>query len=416
MYSSPIRHAPPGYMQFDYQTSPATAPYYPPKTYYTATPTQDQRRPHTRHTSHAPSSYAYATPSQQRYFQPAADYNSGYYTNAIYTSSKSAEHVSNTERIRVKTRESTTRETTKPKRSSSIKKQTPISRPQTDHHVYVVDDDDEGYYSPSKASPPPPYQKAFHNDGYWVADQYQYDQIPTLKHSSTEPPKYKSSPAAATTPRKRSASFSTKPTNAIPTRARATSGVKTPPKASAADAAAAGIPAGYSYKNWDPTEEPILLLGSVFDANSLGKWIYDWTVFHHGPVTPMSDLAGDLWLLLIQLAGKIKRAEECIPRIRRVEDRDLVEDFLESGERLWNRFSKILKVCEEYMWRAAKKESTGRKTPAVAMGAKSGCEFVDSIFGRDRRLEDTEKLMTGMRLWSMRFDANCENILRRPSV
>ena len=38
----------------------------------------------------------------------------------------------------------------------------------------------------------------------------------------------------------------------------------------------------------------VMLLGSVFDANSLGKWIYDWTVFHHGPGTPMSEFAGDL--------------------------------------------------------------------------------------------------------------------------
>jgi len=158
------------------------------------------------------------------------------------------------------------------------------------------------------------------------------------------------------------------------------------------------------------------LLGSVFDANSLGKWIYDWTVFHHGPATPMSDLAGDLWLLLIQLAGKVKRAEECIPRIRRLEDQDLVEDFLESGERLWHRFNKILKICEDYMWRAAKQESGGRSGKVVAMGPKSGCEFVDSIFGRDRKLEETERLMTGMRLWSMRFDANCEDILRRPGA
>jgi len=70
------------------------------------------------------------------------------------------------------------------------------------------------------------------------------------------------------------------------------------------------IPAGYSLKNWDPNEEPIMLLGSVFDANSLGKWIYDWTVYHHGPATPISDMAGDLWLLLIKLAEKIKRAEK----------------------------------------------------------------------------------------------------------
>ena len=43
----------------------------------------------------------------------------------------------------------------------------------------------------------------------------------------------------------------------------------------------AGIPAGYSFKNWDPREEPILLLGSVFDAYSLGKWIYDCTVLRY---------------------------------------------------------------------------------------------------------------------------------------
>lgn len=49
------------------------------------------------------------------------------------------------------------------------------------------------------------------------------------------------------------------------------------------------------------------------------------------------------------------------------------------------------------------------------LGKNAGVEFVDSIFGRDRQLENTEKLMASIRLWSMRFDANCEDILRRPS-
>jgi len=53
-----------------------------------------------------------------------------------------------------------------------------------------------------------------------------------------------------------------------------------------------------------------MLLGSVFDSNSLGKWIYDWTVYHHGPATLIADMAGEMWLLLIKLAGKINRAEE----------------------------------------------------------------------------------------------------------
>jgi hypothetical protein len=138
-----------------------------------------------------------------------------------------------------------------------------------------------------------------------------------------------------------------------------------------------------------------MLLGSVFDANSLGKWIYDWTVYHHGPATPISDVAGELWLLLIQLAGKVKRAEECMPRIRKEENREMVEDFIESGERLTDKLKKLLK-------------------DSAQLGKNAGTEFVDSIFGRDRQLEATEKFMASIRLWNMRFDANCEDILRRP--
>ena len=92
-----------------------------------------------------------------------------------------------------------------------------------------------------------------------------------------------------------------------------------------------------------------MLLGSVFDANSLGKWIYDWTVYHHGASTPMADVAGDLWLLLIKLAGKMKRAEECVQRIRSTDNREMVQDFIESGSRLWQKFKQLLKSCEHYM-------------------------------------------------------------------
>jgi hypothetical protein len=176
------------------------------------------------------------------------------------------------------------------------------------------------------------------------------------------------------------------------------------------DAAREGIPAGYSVKHWDPTEIPIILLGSVFDANSLGKWIYDWTVFHHGASTPMADMAGELWLLLIKLAGKMKRAEECVTRIRNPDKQETVEDFIVSGQRLLEKFKGLLKECEQFMLKAAKRDGT--KT----MGKKAGTEFVDSIFGRDRYLESTEKIMNQIRLWNMRFDVNCEESLRRPSA
>jgi hypothetical protein len=273
---------------------------------------------------------------------------------------------------------------------------------QSRYYTKVVIDDDYPYHD----EPPPPYyeeryQQSYGN--YGGTDYYgYYHQVPV--YTEAEP--------TATRSRARRASHSAQ-TKPPPPRPRPST-AKASRKATEEDARKAGIPAGYSIKNWDPDEEPIMLLGSVFDANSLGKWIYDWTVFHHGPATPMSDLAGDLWLLLIQFAGKVKRAEECMPKVRKTENREMVEDFLESGERLWMRFANLLGKCEEFMWKAAKKEAGGKKP--VTMGKNAGCEFVDTIFGRDRQLETTEKLMTGMRLWSMRFDANCDEILQHPTA
>ncbi|KAJ4254448.1 hypothetical protein NW762_010046 [Fusarium torreyae] len=180
------------------------------------------------------------------------------------------------------------------------------------------------------------------------------------------------------------------------------------PKATDADARKHRIPAGYSLKNWDPSEEPILLLGSVFDANSLGKWIYDWTVYHQGPATPISDMAGEMWLLLIQLAGKVKRAEETVGRVRSADNRDLVEEFIEAGERLTEKLRSLLKACEAPMLKAAKRKQSG-------LGKNAGVEFVETLFGRDRELDKTEKFMQNVRLFNLRFDANCEEILRNPT-
>ncbi|KAI1436552.1 vegetative cell wall protein gp1 [Xylaria sp. CBS 124048] len=182
-----------------------------------------------------------------------------------------------------------------------------------------------------------------------------------------------------------------------------------PPRATQADAEKHCIPAGYSLKNWDPTEEPIMLLGSVFDANSLGKWIYDWTVYHHGPATPISDMAGEMWLLLIQLSGKIKRSEEIAPQVRSKENREMLEDFIESGERLTDRLRSLLKRCEAPMLKASKKRE------AAQLGKNSGIEFVETLFGRERELEKTEQYMQQVHIWNLRFDANCEDILKRPT-
>lgn len=164
-------------------------------------------------------------------------------------------------------------------------------------------------------------------------------------------------------------------------------------KATEDDARRAGIPPGYSYRVRNPTEEPIMLLGSVFDPSSLGKWIYDWTVFFKGPAAPLAEVAAELWLLFIQLAGKVKRAKECMSKIRRRENVETVEEFLMSDKRLWFRFAEILHICGESMWKAAKQEDC--MTKPIKMGKNSAREFIDSMFGRDRELAKIEKLMTG---------------------
>ncbi|KAF3067967.1 hypothetical protein N5P37_002405 [Trichoderma harzianum] len=191
-------------------------------------------------------------------------------------------------------------------------------------------------------------------------------------------------------------------------RTKAAAAAATTPKATEADARKHRIPTGYSLKNWDPSEEPILLLGSVFDANSLGKWIYDWTVYRAGANSPIADMAGELWLLLIQLSGKVKRAEDIVGRVRSTENREIMTDFIDAGERLTEKLRGLLKACEAPMLKAAKKKQSG-------LGKNSGVEFVDTLFGRDRELAKTEKFMQSVRLFSLRFDANCEGILQNPS-
>ncbi|TKW56122.1 hypothetical protein CTA1_8264 [Colletotrichum tanaceti] len=243
------------------------------------------------------------------------------------------------------------------------------------------------------------------------ATDYHYPSQSGFTYIERDPLPYDSRPprpSANTHARRSSASVPQRPSTTRP----ASSHTKKPAPARQAtelDAKKHKIPPGYSLKNWDPTEEPILLLGSVFDSNSLGKWIYDWTVYHHGPATPISDVAGELWLLLIQLAGKVKRAEEVVDRVRSAENRELIDDFIDSGERLTDKLRKLLKTCESPMLKAASKKGNAQ------LGKNAGVEFVETLFGRERELDKTERFMQGVRLFNLRFDANCEDILRNPT-
>jgi hypothetical protein len=402
---------------FDYRTPPQTPQraagynnYYSPRQYsFSSTPHKGHTRRPTADAAFSYNTTSYSTPRKSNYYTGPEYSSPTYYTSAQSTPQRKSDYVSGSARTRDRARSHRTPagDGGRQQRKYSTSGQYHSSRTQ---FVYDDSSDPESEYLPryeqyERYEQPPPYQRhySYHESR---TDRRYRDQVPI--YTRAEP----------TESRPRRASYSAyntaKPTYTSTKPHRPSTATKSPPKATDADARRAGIPAGYCFKNWDPTEEPILLLGSVFDANSLGKWIYDWTVFFFGPTTPMSEIAGDLWLLLIKLAGKVKRAEECLPRVRQQHSRDLVDDFLESGERLWQRFNELLKICENYMLKAAKKEK--RSGSKLKMGKNSGCEFVEAIFGRDRELERTQRWMASMVLWEKRFDANLEDILRNPSA
>lgn len=183
-------------------------------------------------------------------------------------------------------------------------------------------------------------------------------------------------------------------------------------------AAAYGIPADYSLKNWDHNERPVILLGSVFDANSLGEWVYNWTKYHHGRSHDATRTAAGLWELLTEMSTKLKRANEFFPQIKEAENREILADFMESGERLWHKLKGLLKACEEYMWRGARGVASPRpdEGKTFQMGKRSGGEFVDAMFNGEKQWESTERLMRGMATWCQRFEVNCEEILRSPDA
>lgn len=389
-YNTPSGHPGAYYPSFSTTPSPAASPSGAPHGYY-ARPggAGPSPRHHTRHASTGADAYGYSSPRATA-FSPRYN-SSGYYATAANVSRNKASYAAPRHQER--------------RASFSHHRASPgdSDEDEFDYVDYVVDGVIYRQYSRRSHKPPfddrgpgtDPYFSQAHGPAY---DRDDVDGAPRYEQAQPS--------------RRRRQSSSSTPQH--PSRRASTSTPKKPPppiaKATEAHARQHRIPPGYSLKNWDPSEEPIMLLGSVFDANSLGKWIYDWTVYHHGPATPIADMAGELWLLLIQLAGKLKRAEECHHRIRAKENKEMVDDFIESGERLTDKLKRLLKSCETPMLKAGKKG--GRDS--AQLGKNAGTEFVDSIFGRDRQLDATEKFMSSIRLWNLRFDANCEDILRRP--
>lgn len=396
-YTTPPSH--PGAAYYGFSNSATPSPAASPTGSPGYSSSRHPFRTHSRHTSYADTTTYRVSSTEARPFSPRYNSNGYYATGAGPNVSRN------------KSSWSSPPPRHETKRRYSQSNRAPYGDAEDDEYYEYLEDVDGIIYLcrvPRRPAAHTTYKYSSHG-----TDEYS-NQSPKYAEDPASPYRHRRQASAASTPQRPATTRpgATRPSAARPTTTSSRSKPPPPPeKATDEDARRHHIPAGYSLKNWDPTEEPIMLLGSVFDANSLGKWIYDWTVYHHGPATPLSDMAGELWLLLIQLAGKVKRAEECMSRIRQPDSREMVEDFIESGERLTDKLKKLLKACEAPMLKAGR---SGTKSATAQLGKNAGTEFVDSIFGRDRQLEHTEKFMASVRLWNMRFDANCEEILRKP--
>lgn len=398
------------YYDNDRFATPTPSPRGPEAYYYASTPQRPQTRAHFRHFSSGMNDYT--TP------RPAA-LSPRYNSDGFYATDAATANVSATRSSARKPVFSTMRP--KRERRSSYSYNRPSdSHGESDEDEYV-EVNGVTYVLPAKSNLRRHYARDddafYHASGFdqgHGTDDYYRAQTSSRRHSEEHDRyEYESARYYEESPRRSSARRASQPT---PQRAQTvrpeTSRHKAPPPtrmATDADAKKYGIPKGYSLKNWDPTEEPIIMLGSVFDSNSLGKWIYDWTVYSRGSSTPITEVAGEMWLLLIQLGGKVKRAKETVPRVRTLDNRELLEDFIAGGERLTDKLKKLLKTCEKPMLAGSKKGNS-------QLGQRSGIEFVDTMFGRERELEKTEKFMQSVRLWNHRFDINCDDVLRHPEL
>ena len=387
--------SPPHYStSYYYSTSASTSPSPDNRTFY---PPQYQNipiiTPGVRRTSAHARAASFSTPLMSTWTSPSGYPAQAFYpTQPIYSAPQPVyEHVSTSEHIKSKARRFSMSGNApcgncNPKRRASVRSQT--------HRIYV-DDVDEAvdppvytYRRPRPKDSHQAYQRTAKANSHFFFNQVPDEEVYESRKTSTRPRRASQPTKARPSP----------PRESPP---RETKAKREHRQATKEDRLRYNIGPKYSTRDWDPTERPIILLGSVFDANSIGKYIYDWTIAHYKAGSPMSEVAGDLWVLLIKFAGKMKRAEAGISRIRSKTNRMRVQEFINDGQKIWAMLERQLDKCEEYMWECAKKN---KETGATVMDPNAGSELVKGLFGRDRRLGRTEKLMQQLRNWTVEFE------------
>lgn len=147
---------------------------------------------------------------------------------------------------------------------------------------------------------------------------------------------------------------------------------------------------------------------AVFDANSLGKWIYGWARHRYEADAPEIKASGELWLLIMLMARKLRVSKKFISEsvgiesVKQGEDKEMVEDFIENGEHVMEKLQKHLEKCGKSMLAS---ENKGKYKDDAARGVA----LAEAIF-RDH-ISTTKRIMQNMALWIFRWDANCSVVV-----
>lgn len=162
-------------------------------------------------------------------------------------------------------------------------------------------------------------------------------------------------------------------------------------------------------KQWGFGDSHFVLFGTYtfFNIESLGKWIYDWTVWEYGKASVEATKAYSLMTYLVQSSKTTQRALESMRWTGDMHERKIFKKFLDSGSDLWAQVKRLFRTCETYATDALREEKRL---------VNYGKLFVLALFDKFIQLERTQRLLGDMRVWLNNFDSTGGVSLSNPIV
>lgn len=137
------------------------------------------------------------------------------------------------------------------------------------------------------------------------------------------------------------------------------------------------------------------VLGRVFDADSLGKWIFDNSCVVYGRSVPLTDIAGDFWLMSLRLSAKTSA-------LGRASDLNMdqhMADLFRSGITVWESYTRHVRMCSEMV--------------GTDFSADAGELFVKAFLEVGQYLSQTERVLHEMHQWDRSFEEAAERASMR---